>query len=135
MLLTINVFCFCFDIQNNICTQHVVSLYFSGNSLNNLSLIDSRVRASKKDLPVLLINDVIGQLDITAKYTFCQSLQAYKWGTYTPPRTARVSRLKSLKITFFALKMMMIKSSLEKKILKFHEPLQTLRVTMALWST
>ena len=44
-------------------------------------------------------------------------------------------RLKSLKITFFALKMMMIKSSLEKNILKFHEPLQTLRVTMALWST
>ena len=83
MLLTINVFCFCFDIQNNICTQHAVSLYFSGNSLNNLSLIDSRVRASKKDLPVLLINDVIGQLDmITAKYTFCQSLQAYKWGTH-----------------------------------------------------
>ena len=75
-------FVFCFDIQNNICTQHVVSLYFSGNSLNNLSLIDSRVRASKKDLPVLLINDVIGQLDITAKYTFCQSLQAYKWGTH-----------------------------------------------------
>ena len=27
----------CFDIQNNICTQHVVVLYFSGNSMNNLS--------------------------------------------------------------------------------------------------
>ena len=50
--------------------------------MNNLSLIDSRMRASKKDLPVLLINDVIGQLDITAKYTFCQSPQAYKWGTH-----------------------------------------------------
>ena len=128
-------FCFCFNIQNNICTQHVVSLYFSGNSLNNLSLIDSRVRASKKDLPVLLINDVIGQLDITAKYTFCQSLLTSLQMGYTPPRTARVSRLKSLKITFFALKTMMIKSSLEKNILKFHEPLETLRVTMALWST
>ena len=29
-------------------------------------VIDSSVRTSKKDLPVLLINDVIGQLDITA---------------------------------------------------------------------
>ena len=30
-------FCFCFDIQNNICTQHVVNLYFSWNSMNILS--------------------------------------------------------------------------------------------------
>ena len=49
-------FCFCFDIQNNICTQHVVNLYFSGNSMNNLSsycgLTDSRMRASDTDLPV-----------------------------------------------------------------------------------
>ena len=29
-------FCFCFDIPNNICTQHVVKLYFSWNSMNNL---------------------------------------------------------------------------------------------------
>ena len=45
-----------FDIQNNICTQHVVNLYFSGNSMNNLSsycgLTDSRVGASEKKLPV-----------------------------------------------------------------------------------
>ena len=50
-------FCFRFDIQNNICTQHVLNLYFSGNSMNNLSsycgLTDSRMRASEKDLPVL----------------------------------------------------------------------------------
>ena len=49
-------FCFCFDIQNNICTQHVVNLYFSWNSMNNLSsycgLTDARMRASEKDLPV-----------------------------------------------------------------------------------
>ena len=49
-------FCFCFDIQNNICTQHVVNLYFSGNLMNNLLsyrwLTDSRMRASEKDLPV-----------------------------------------------------------------------------------
>jgi hypothetical protein len=47
---------FCFDIQNNICTQHVANLYFSGNSMNNLSsyygLTDSRVGASEKKLPV-----------------------------------------------------------------------------------
>ena len=30
-------FCFCFDIQNNICTQHVVNLYFAWNSMNNIS--------------------------------------------------------------------------------------------------
>jgi hypothetical protein len=51
-------FCFCFDIQNNICTQHVVNLYFSWNSMNNLSsycgLTDARMRASEKDLPVKL---------------------------------------------------------------------------------
>ena len=32
-----NWFClFLFDIQNNICTQHVLNLYFSGNSINFL---------------------------------------------------------------------------------------------------
>ena len=29
-------YCFCFDIQNNVCTQHVLNLYFSVNSMNNL---------------------------------------------------------------------------------------------------
>ena len=46
----------CFDIQNNICSQHVKNLYFSGNSMNNLSsycgLTDSRMKASEKYLPV-----------------------------------------------------------------------------------
>ena len=49
-------FCFCFDIQKNICTQHVLNLYFSCNSMNNLSsycgLTDTRTWASEKDLPV-----------------------------------------------------------------------------------
>ena len=31
------LFFFCFDIQSNICTQHVLNLYFSENSMNNLS--------------------------------------------------------------------------------------------------
>ena len=42
--------------NNNFCTQHVVNLYFSGNSMNNLlsccGLTDARMRASEKDLPV-----------------------------------------------------------------------------------
>ena len=48
--------CFCFDIQNNIYTQHVLNLYFSGDSMNNLlsycGLTDSKMRASDTDLPV-----------------------------------------------------------------------------------
>ena len=49
--------CFCFDIQNNICTELVLNLHISGNSMNNLSsyrgLTDPRNRASDTDLPVL----------------------------------------------------------------------------------
>ena len=51
-----NVCFFCFDIQNNICTQNVLILYFSRNSMNNFlsycGLTDLRMRASEKDLPV-----------------------------------------------------------------------------------
>ena len=43
--------------KNNFCTQHVLNLYFSCNSMNNLSsycgLTDSRMRASDTDLPVM----------------------------------------------------------------------------------
>ena len=60
MLCTIIVYCFCFDIQKNICTQLVVKLYFSGNSTNNLSSYcgstDSRMRASEKYIPVINVN-------------------------------------------------------------------------------
>ena len=42
--------------QNNFCAQHVVNLYFSGNSMNNLlsycGLTDARMKASEKDLPI-----------------------------------------------------------------------------------
>ena len=55
-ILKLFLFCFYFDIQNNICTQHVLNLYFLGNSMNNLSsycgLSDSRMRASDTDLPL-----------------------------------------------------------------------------------
>jgi hypothetical protein len=44
--------------KTNLCTQHVLNLYFSYNSMNNLlsyyALIDARMRASDKDLPVQL---------------------------------------------------------------------------------
>ena len=51
---------YCFECQNinkkKFCTQHVLNLYFSGNSMNNLfsycGLTDARMRASEKDLPV-----------------------------------------------------------------------------------
>ena len=52
------VYKYCFECQNknNFCTQQVVNLYFSWNSMNNLSsycgLTDERMRASEKDLPV-----------------------------------------------------------------------------------
>ena len=49
-------FLFLFGIQNNICRQHVVNLYFSGNSMSNLSsycgLTESRMKVSDTDLPV-----------------------------------------------------------------------------------
>ena len=42
--------------KNNFCTQHVLNLYFSCNSMNNLSsycgLTDARMWASEKGLPV-----------------------------------------------------------------------------------
>ena len=57
-----NTIVFCFDIQNNICTQHVLNLYFSGYSMNSVSsycgLIDSRMRVSDTDLPVLGQNGI-----------------------------------------------------------------------------
>ena len=48
--------------KNNLCTQHVLSLEFSciGNSMNNLlsyyGLVDARISASEKDLPVQFTN-------------------------------------------------------------------------------
>ena len=56
-------FCFCFDIQNNVCIQQIKkynklwTCIFQGNSMNNLlsycGLTDARMRASEKDLPVI----------------------------------------------------------------------------------
>ena len=52
-----------FDIQNNLCTQHVLSLQSSCTEFANqwtifchtyCGLIDARIRASEKDLPVII---------------------------------------------------------------------------------
>ena len=63
---------FYFDIQNNICTQNVVNLYFFGNSMNNLSsycgLTEARMRAAEKDLPV-------HKIEICQKYFLDKNLQ------------------------------------------------------------
>ena len=49
--------------KNNVCAQHVVNLYFSGNSMNNLSsycgLSYSRMRASDMDLPVQFVWNLV----------------------------------------------------------------------------
>ena len=55
--------CFCFDIQNNLCKQHMLTcselgifMYWTGDSMNNLlshcGLVEVRITASEKDLPV-----------------------------------------------------------------------------------
>ena len=55
------VYIHCFECQNknkknNLCAQHVLSLEFSCNSMNNLlsycGLVDARISAPDKDLPV-----------------------------------------------------------------------------------
>ena len=54
------------NVGNNFCTQHVlprfqlgIFMYWTCNSMNNLSsycgLVDAKIRASDKDLPVTLI--------------------------------------------------------------------------------
>jgi hypothetical protein len=53
------------NVRNNFCTQHVlprfelgVFIYLTCNSMNNLSsycrLVDAKIRASDKDLPIML---------------------------------------------------------------------------------
>ena len=51
------VYKYCFECQKKKkCTQHVLNMYFSRNSMNNLlsycGITDARMRASEKDLPV-----------------------------------------------------------------------------------
>ena len=74
MLCTKLVFCWCFDILNNICTQHVLNLYVSGDSVNNLlsycGLTDSRMRASDTDLPVTEFHPIIWE---NKRFSFTKS--------------------------------------------------------------
>ena len=59
--------------KNNFCTQLVLNLYFSGNSMNNLSsycgLTDSRMRASDIDLPVSTLNSLFNGAKINTNNT------------------------------------------------------------------
>ena len=59
---------FYFDIQNNICTQHVLNLHFSCNSMNNLSsncgFVESRMRISDTDLPEARVQRVHASVDL-----------------------------------------------------------------------
>ena len=73
MLCTQIVFCFCFDIQNNLCTQHFLSLEFSCTELviqrtiflSYCGLVDVRISASEIDLPVKRTTSVfIGTLEM-----------------------------------------------------------------------
>ena len=60
MLWTQIVFCFCFAIQNNLCTQHVLPIFSPYteliNSMDNVlsycGLVNTRISTSEKDLPV-----------------------------------------------------------------------------------
>ena len=61
--------------KNNFCTQHVMNLYFSCNSMNNLSsycgLTDSRMRTSDTDLPVKVFTT--SNLTISSNIVFVYS--------------------------------------------------------------
>ena len=70
---------YCFECQktktkNNNSIQHVLNLYFSGNSINNLlsycGLTDARMSASEKDLPVSIKFQEFGTLG-----PICQEFQ------------------------------------------------------------
>ena len=48
--------------KNNFCTQHVLNLFFSCNSMNNLfsycGLTDARMRVSEKDLSLCIYKNM-----------------------------------------------------------------------------
>ena len=56
MLCAQIVFCFCIDNSNTTCSDLVVFIYWTRNSMNNLlsyfGLVNVRISASEKDLPV-----------------------------------------------------------------------------------
>ena len=63
------------NVRNYFCTQHVlprfelgIFMYWTCNSMNNLSsyygLVDTKIRASDKDLPVTALRAALDQLSI-----------------------------------------------------------------------
>ena len=65
--------------KNNFCTQHVLNLYFSKNSMNNLlsycGLVEARISASEKDLPVPYQRGYI----YAKKYSYDPTVSLFKW--------------------------------------------------------
>ena len=57
-VVCINYF-FCFYIQKTLCTQHLLSLQFSCTEQWYFGLVDARIRASDKDLPVRYIQSFL----------------------------------------------------------------------------
>ena len=111
------------NVRNNFCTQHVLSrfelgsfMYWTCNSTNNLSsycrLVDEKITASDKDLPVLKPNEFNGcqthlpdlwkqrniflwklqlLLEIFWSYKCCRSLDLWR----QPPRSEKHNRMNS----------------------------------------
>ena len=57
--------------QPNVCSQHVVNLYFTGISMNNLGsdcgLVDAKIRASDKNLPLQMNKEIFFANFVTKK--------------------------------------------------------------------
>ena len=81
MLYTKNFVLFCFDVQNNICTQHVLYLYFSGNSMNNLlsycGLTDARMRASEKGQEDMVVHKEKHAINLLIYKGFCVAYSSF----------------------------------------------------------
>ena len=83
---------FCFDIQNNLMsttfTEYLVLLYWTHNSVNNLSsyfwLIDARMSASDKYLPVLKIRKRYNFSDLTHPPPYWRNIWMVTYATIIP---------------------------------------------------
>ena len=70
-MLCAKIVIFCFDIQNNVCTQHVLNWDSMNNLLSYCGLADSKMRASDTDLPVKVfseINKPVGPISCVGRY-------------------------------------------------------------------
>ena len=87
---------FYFDIQNNLCTQHVLSLLFSctelvnqwNNRLSYCGLLDVRTVVSDKDLPVQITEKITTNWRIPIWSEFLRRIKLRRlfqpWQPFTP---------------------------------------------------